>query len=178
MGVSMIIVGIDPGLSGGIAWYDSLCTGHKVGACKMPGTLRDIYGLLSGHTATVGIGHAEAFYMVEKVGTYMPGNSGPAAAKFARHCGALDMALIAIGLPWDNITPVKWQKEFIGAPAWGPLPPVKTPERKRELARRKQIRKNLIKEKAQRLYPHVKVTLATADALGILTYAMNLKGAS
>ena len=38
-------------------------------------------------------------------------------------------------------------------------------------AKRKRDNKNLIKEMAQRLYPKLKVTLETADALMILTYA-------
>ena len=38
------------------------------------------------------------------------------------------------------------------------------------LSRRKQERKNNIKAKAQELYPHLKVTLALSDALGILNY--------
>ena len=36
----------------------------------------------------------------------------------------------------------------------------------------KKERKNAIKEKMARLYPHLSVTLKTADALGILTFVM------
>jgi hypothetical protein len=102
------------------------------------------------------ISHMTAY--MEQVGTYMPGNSGPSAAKFARHCGHLEAALYALGIPTVFVLPVKWQKAIGGFPA------------------DKAERKRAIKEAMARRYPHLTVTLKTADALGILTYAIQAGG--
>jgi hypothetical protein len=56
-------------------------------------------------------------------------------------------------LPLIEVAPVKWQKYY------GALP------------KEKKDRKNKIKELMQMRYPALKVTLNTADALAILTYA-------
>lgn len=91
--------------------------------------------------------------IIEKTGTYRPGNSGPAACKFARHCGHLESALYAMGVPVLQIPPSKWMK------ALGTLPGDKA------------ARKRAIKEEVARRYPDVSVTLATADALGMMVWA-------
>lgn len=142
-------IGIDPGVSGGIAFSDYPYT-KLVQAMKMPETPKDIYDFLQS------LAHEDgAVCVCEKVGTYRPGNSATAAVKFARHCGQLDMALLALGISTTYITPHGWMKEVVKT----------VPKEKKE-------RKNRIKELMQQQYPHLKVTLATADALGILTYAM------
>ena len=89
--------------------------------------------------------------------------------------------LVALGIPFELVTPQKWQKE-VGLR----FPPVnkgqydglsdseRTDEKKRISglnAKRKRDNKNMMKELAQRIYPHLKVTLDTADALLILHYA-------
>jgi hypothetical protein len=73
--------------------------------------------------------------------------------------GHLDAILYALSIPVvDNPTPQQWMKS-LGVPA------------KME----KKDRKNWIKEKMARRYPHLKVTLKTADALGILSYYLDKK---
>ena len=91
---------------------------------------------------------------IEKVGTYVPGNSGPAAAKFARHCGHIEALLYAFQLDAIEVTANKWMK---GIGTW---------------PKDKAQRKRAIKEAMQKRYARCKVTLATSDALGILTYAL------
>jgi uncharacterized protein YbjT (DUF2867 family) len=88
----------------------------------------------------------------------MPGNSGPSAAKFARHCGHIEAALSALGIPTVFVLPAKWQKAIGGFPA------------------DKAERKRAIKEAMARRYPHLAVTLKTADALGLLSYALQAGG--
>ena len=141
------IIAIDPGASGGIAWKDN--DGH-VHAENMPGTFPEIADMLRGFK--VGLGNPTC--LMEKVGGYMPGNSGPAAAKFARHCGHIEMCLYCMGIPTTQITPQKWMKRL------GTMP------------KDKKARKNKIKTDMACLYPALNVTLKTADALGILTVAM------
>jgi len=147
----MKTLAIDPGVSGGFAWIDG---NGDVCAVKMPDgmtaqadLLRSLAVELPGLTA-----------VLEKVGGYRSGNSGPSAATFARHCGNLEAALYVLGVPTKQVTPKQWMKA-IGVP-----PNLKEVERK-----------NWIKDLAARRFPHLKVTLSTADALGMLIYSGELK---
>gem|GEM_PF-1765490 len=137
---------------------------------KMPDTLSDIWDLLYGAIADW---MPDCVVYIERVGTYMPGNSGPSAATFAEHVGALKMALTALRVPFKSPTPAQWEHAFIGKPDY-PKIPKETPAdaRRRLLAQRKTERKNKIKAKAQQLFPGIKVTLAISDALGMLAYAI------
>ena len=140
----MKIICIDPGAGGAIAYRSS--TG-QIDTEPMPEGMTAICDRIRDY--------AEAGYdkaIVERVGGYRPGNSGPAAAKFARHCGWLDVALymnkIAIH---KNPTPQQWMK-LMGVPKFEKV----------------MDRKRWIKEWVQRRLPRVGVTLKTADALGML----------
>jgi hypothetical protein len=141
------LLAIDPGASGGFAWTDPagivLTRPMPDGMTAQIDALRQLAAALPGVTA-----------VVEKVGGYMPGNSGPAACTFARHCGHLEAALYALGVPVRQVAPQTWMKSL------GALP------------RDKADRKRAIRELMARRYPHLTVTLATADALGILTWAI------
>jgi len=164
-----MIIAIDPGASGGIA---RVTKDGRVMSQKMPETLRDIWDQLHELIPTTQLDTPQVVY-IEKVGTYMPGNSGPSAATFAMHVGALQMALIALKVRHLYVAPKVWMDAFIGKQSY-PSIPKETPdkERKRILAVRKAERKTKIKTKAQQIFPNQTVTLATADALGILWYAM------
>ena len=140
------IIAIDPGAAGGVAWTDADGT---VWAAPMPSGMTAQADLLRSLVASL----PSAGAVLEKVGGYMPGNSGPAACTFARHCGHLEAALYLLGVPSEQVAPGVWMK------ALGALPSVK-PERKRA-----------IREAMARRYPALAVTMKTADALGILTWA-------
>ena len=144
----MLTIAIDPGASGGIAVVSDR-DGRPV-VMKMPDTPKDIYDALRG-LATL---HTSVRAIVEKVGMHRQGNNASASCKFARHCGHIEMALIALGIPFEEPTPQKWMKSL------GVMPKDKTD------------RKNHIKDLMQRKYPNIKVTLWSADALGILTYQL------
>jgi len=146
----MKVLAIDPGASGGFAWTDG---NGDVCAVKMPATMTEQLDLLR----TLAL-ELQPTAVMEKVGGYQPGNSGPAAATFARHCGQLEAALYVLGVPVRLVLPTRWMRA-IGVPA------------KLE----KGERKNAIKEIVARRFPHLKVTLATADALGMLIYSAELK---
>ncbi len=172
-------IAIDPGANGSIACK----VDGMVRAFKMPETPKDIFLLL------LSMKSDDAFCWIEQTGGYMPGNSGPAAVKFARHCGHLDMALLAAGISHVTVLPAKWEHWLIGKPNYPkivlPDIPFDIPKREqrsmlakqdkdrsRILAKRKTERKNKIKAKVQMIYPDIKVTLALADALGILTWGL------
>lgn len=141
------IIAIDPGALGGIATIDR--DGIER-AESMPDGMTEIIDHLRNEAAMLG---PDAIAVIENVGGYMPGNSGPAACKFARHVGNIEAALYCLGIPTDRVTPQVWMKSL------GTLP------------KDKQERKRAIKERMARRYPHLGVTLSTADALGILTWA-------
>ncbi len=143
----MRILAIDPGANGGFAWTDE---DGVIQAARMPEGMTAQIDLMR----EIRTKSPSMVAVIEKVGGYMPGNSGPAAATFARHCGNLEAALYCLDLPTTRVVPNKWQKAL---GSW--------PEDKAD-------RKRAIKEEMQRRFPHLSVTLCTADALGILCYAM------
>ena len=77
--------------------------------------------------------------------------------KFARHCGHLEAALYTLGVPRRDVAPGVWMK------CLGTLPKDK-PQRKRAIREAMAVR-----------HQHLAVTLATADALGILEWAVQTK---
>jgi hypothetical protein len=148
--MSKIQMAIDPGLSGGIAWWD----GEEAYQHKMPQTNKDLYDFLrafSGRGASV---------LMEKVGKHRLGNSAQSSATFAKHVGHLEAHLVSCELPSMEITATQWMKDVVPGRPKGVDP------------RQVRARKNYIKDQMQRRYPYLKVTLYTADALGILTYAL------
>ncbi len=147
----MLLIAIDPGASGGIACSRD---GGVPVVFKMPDTPKDIHEVLGGLTA-LHVNHGLRIYaIVEKVGMHRQGNNASASCKFARHCGHIEMALIALGIPFEEVTPQKWMKSL------GVMP------------KEKQARKNHIKDIVQRRYPSIKATLWNADALGILIHQL------
>ena len=182
---------IDPGQNGSFAWIDHQ---GKVETRKMP---EGMTAIVDGLKDLKNDGIIEV--VMEDVGTYMPGNSGPAAATFARHIGNLETAIYMLQLPLSVVRPQKWEKES-GFSVAKHRPPnyaelkervkqfevlvkakKKVDKEEMQLAKKalaaadakaKQEHKGEIKESMQRRYPHLKVPLATADALAILTWAV------
>ena len=154
--MSKYIVGIDPGENGGIAVLD--IGGSVVDVRKMPATPYDILEFLRGVVSSRtrdGLFSSDVVCYLEKVGFGMPGQSSKATATFARHNGHLEMALLALGIRTNEVTPSKWMKSF-------------------QLGRSsdycKTEWKNRLKSCAQALFPTEKVTLAVSDALLIAEY--------
>lgn len=137
------ILAIDPGASGGLAWRDAAGLVHAEpmpdGMTAQVDRLRQLAATLPGLTA-----------VMEKVGTYVPGNHVGSACTFARHCGHLEAALYALGISFTEVAPGVWMKKL------GTLP------------KDKAERKRAIREEMQRRFPGLEVTLKTADALGVM----------
>lgn len=148
--MSISIMCIDPGASGGIAVWPFACLAE---AHPMPESMTAQIDLIrSIAAANPGI---EA--IIENVGFHRPGNSAVSTAKFARHVGHLEAALYCAGIPFIAVAPAKWMQ------ALGSLPSDK------------KKRKNAIKECVARRFPHIAVTLKTSDALGMLVWAKERK---
>lgn len=146
------VIGIDPGVNGGIAVLGM--DGCVIFVRKMPETPQDILDCLRKFAGTELFG-SEAVCYLEKVGTGMPGQSSKATATFARHCGHLEMALLALGIKTNDITPNKWEKSY---------------QLGKSSDYSKTEWKNKLKAKAQQLFPKERVTLAICDALLLAEY--------
>lgn len=170
----MNILGIDPGSSGGLA----LLSGEPV-AEKMPDTERDLYDRVNRWAARADFAYIEQVHA-------MPGQGVTSMFNFGMNYGGLRMALIAAGIPFETVTPSKWQRA-LGLPTLAQCgytasdfkarktdsaDYIKALKKKATAARSKASvkKKNEHKSMAQRLFPGVKVTHALADALLIAEY--------
>lgn len=147
----MTYIGIDPGFAGGIAVIKENGT---IEAYNMPETFPDIYDFLSDIRLQNG---SEIAACLEDVGHGMPGQSSAAGSKFARHNGHLEMALYALGISTTKVTPQKWQRYYSNSLGKS------SDYEKREW-------KNKLKGLAQQLFPSLKITLGTADAVLLANY--------
>lgn len=140
------IIGIDPGQSGGVAWIQD----GKPCVEKMPETLQDLWGLITDISNTVreSTRHLDCVAYLEQVHS-SPQMGVKSSFTFGNGYGHLEMALTAAGIPFERVSPQNWQKA-LGCLTKG--------------------NKNVSKRKAQELFPQMKVTHATADALLIAEY--------
>jgi len=168
-----IFIGVDPGVSGGLAFTSSLSQ-QVVLAQKMPATEKDIWTMIDSFPTLPRIRA-----VIELVHS-SPQMGVKSAFTFGQNFGALCMALTAASIPFEAIRPSVW------------IQALKIPKRKSHTKTKEvQIKKgkdkgkwkvvkcggetdtqwkNRLKKKAQQLFPKVQVTLATADAILIAEY--------
>lgn len=147
----MAVIGIDPGGSGGIAIIDEF----GASSWKVPATERDTWDLLHGLYSE----SPSAVAYIEQVHS-MPGQGVSSTFRFGASYGGLRMAMIAAGVPFHDVAPGVWQKVFR-------LPTLKK-------AGSNTAKKNAHKARAQELFPDLKITHATADALLIAEFGRRL----
>lgn len=153
------IMCIDPGASGGIAiiYPDGVTT-----AIAMPddGDLRDEIESFAANARTEG--ETPVAYL-EIVGGFIAGNKLPGSAMFNFGSGyGYTRGLLAMSrVELHMVRPQDWQKGIPGIHG----------------VKEKSVRKRAMKEHASRLFPHLKVTLKTSDALCIADYARRIEGA-
>ena len=141
---SACILGIDPGLSGGLA-----VVGQDIVECyKMPATEKDVFSAIRELLGRTKIRKA----YIEKVHS-MPRQGVSSTFTFGTNYGGLRMALIALEIPFEAVAPGVWQRTM-GCLSKGD--------------------KNVTKARAQELYPALgrRITHATADALLIATFGL------
>lgn len=143
-----IFIGIDPGQSGGIAYVSE--DQMDAGAIKMPDTDQDLLDYLE-EVDQKGQCHA----CLELVHS-MPKQGVSSSFTFGEGYGKLQMALMAMKIPFTKVTPNKWQKE-LGCQSKGD--------------------KNVTKARAQEIFTKltggespIKITHAIADALLLAEY--------
>jgi len=144
------IIGIDPGQSGAISWTHE--DGIRVE--KMPNTIMELWDLICHIVADSAMIYRSREFKayLEQVHS-MPGQGVSSSFKFGNGFGHLEMALTAAGIPFERVSPQKWQKA-LGCLTGGD--------------------KNVSKRKAQELFPQMKCTHATSDALLIAEYGRRL----
>ncbi len=141
------IIGIDPGASGGVGVY----AGGRWRAFKTPPDVLQYAGLL----AIAGAGAIPApLVCIEDVHA-MPKDSRHNAFTFGFNTGAWHAAVGAFDLPVRRVASVTWQSR---------------------LGCRTKGDKRITRDMAKRLWPDLKVTHATADALLITLWGAAMEG--
>ena len=148
-----MILGIDPGASGGVAYK----LPNSTAACfSMPETDGDLAGELSSMLDKLPAAVCYMEDLVKYTGRNMPSS---AMAVYARNFGYIEGLLTGLNVKIIRVKPQEWQKGLgLGTSRGGT----------------KTEWKNKLKGEAQRLFPHLRrqITLKTSDALLILEYGM------
>lgn len=143
-------MGVDVGANGGIAIISS--DGSIVRAAKMPETDADILAEVSYAAREFPLATIRA--TIEKVHS-SPQMGVKSAFSFGGAYRALRMALTAAGIPFDEVSPAKWQRALTCLSGGD---------------------KNVTKQRAQQLFPGptYHITHAIADALLIAEYGRRM----
>lgn len=149
-------IGIDPGKSGGIVVIPSESRISGVEGRKMPPDATGIWQLIAG------LDSGNAVCMIEAVhsGSFHGRTQGVKSAfTFGENYGQLVMAIVAAGIPFERVTPVKWQAIF---------------GLRKKKGETDTEKKNRHKARAQELCPALRMTHALADAFLIAEYCRRL----
>ena len=141
---------IDPGVNGGIAWDGGASLASCMGMPDSDTEIAEEIGLL--YSMRPGV-KCVIEDVPKFVGRALPGST---IFPLAFNCGLIRGIAVSLRMPVILVRPQDWQKHF----RLGSKGDSTTTEHK-----------NKLKAEAQRRYPHLKVTLKTADALLILAYA-------
>jgi len=133
-----MILGIDPGLSGAMAVLDNKEVVLLIPFAKT--TPHDIVAYLK--PLKISIAYLEAV-------NAMPHQGVTSMFKFGMNYGMWQGILVALGIPFQRVYPLKWQTA---------------------MSCRTGGNKNISKARAQELFPRIKITHAIADALLIAEY--------
>ena len=142
-----VYIGIDPGVSGGIACI----TCEELFTVKCPETIADMNDKVEAIAKLVANTGYKAYAVIEAVHS-MPGQGVASTFKFGMNYGQWLGILSANKISYTQATPQKWMK-WLGS-----------------MPKDKKARKNHIKHLAQQRYPDTKITLATSDAVMLAEY--------
>ena len=147
------VLAIDPGQSGGAAVMQF----GKTYAHAMPATQGDVLELIRSIKVAADIECEPLVCVLEEVGGFA-GKAQPGSAmfKFGEHYGFIKGVVQTLGIRLVLVRPQIWQKTFgLGTAS---------------RCVSKSEWKNKLKAEAQRRFPHLAITLKTADALLILDW--------
>lgn len=149
----LLICGIDPGASGGIALLAQLgglsCAPM---AYPIPDTEKDTAELLCEFAPHIRMAYIEAVHSMPKQGV-------ASSFKFGRSYGFLRGLLIGLKIPFEEVSPQRWTKDMrlVGG-------------------KKGTEKKNLHRARCQELFPHIKITHAIADALLLAEFGCRRQG--
>ena len=148
-------MGVDPGASGGLVCIKS----DLVVSTAMPGTDVEVLDWFVKVSTD-----CECVACIEKVGGYMGGGEmcplckqrknlspGSTMFSFGEGYGGIKMAMLAAGIKYEEVHPNTWQKDFVGKGD-------------------KKTLKQRLKQAANDLFPGLRATLKTADAMLLAEY--------
>lgn len=168
----MNLISIDPGASGGIAFQPER---GDADTWKMPGSQPDVLNIIRAIKERC-LSQSITCY-IEDPPKYI-GQNVPSSSIFvmAENYGYIKGVLQALGIRTIQVTPQTWMKALnLGKKGIMRAPLISTLEEKKAVqqhnAQAKRDWKNKLKAEAQRRYPDLAATLATADALLILDFA-------
>ena len=98
-----VFIGIDPGKNGGIACIDT----EKLNSGAVPYSDKDLIDLCRDALHS----HREVICCLEKVGA-RPGQGVVSMFNFGQSVGYIKGVLESFRIPYQEITPQKWKKEF------------------------------------------------------------------
>ena len=139
-------IGIDPGVSGGVALING---NDSIDVYPCPDTVGEMADLL----LEVDLLDYKTRAVIEAVHSF-PGQGVSSTFKFGMNYGQWLGILAALEIPYIQVTPHKWMKHY------GSMP------------KEKKDRKNHLKHLAQQRFPKEKITLKTADAILLAVYGM------
>ena len=153
--------GVDPGASGAIAAVDG--AGVARGWTAADATDRDLLDFLLEYSAEAPGAGAGTYAVLEEVGAkprIAPNGQrvsmgASSAFTFGASYGRLGMALVAAGIPFERVLPVKWQTA---------------------MRCRSRGDKRVTKARAQELLPGERITHRNADAYLLAMYARQMHG--
>ena len=138
----MKYLGIDPGVSGGVAIIKGSST---ISSYKCPKTTQEMADLF------INISDKNTIAIIEKVHSF-PGQGVVSTFTFGSNYGQWLGILSALRIEYELITPRTWQKKY------------------QPLSKVKKDRKNELKNLAKSSFPKENVTLYTADAILLALY--------
>lgn len=153
---AVAIFAVDPGASGAFAFR---MPDGEIGAVPFT-TPADFIDTVWELNARAGALNATVKGVVEKVGGFI-GVAQPASSsfRFGENFGFIQGVLRTYGIGFTLVSPAKWEKAY----------PCRTPARENKAQHKRELR-----DHAARLFPSLKPTLKTADALLLLDYASRI----
>ena len=156
MNESHLYIGIDPGKNGGVALLGKEDEYFRALAFRCPDTEK-MHKTLIKHITEYCIDYDYIDLAIEKVWAF-PTDARSSAFKFGFNYGVWIGIINAIQIPMIEVAPKKWM-------AYYDMPPKMD----------KKNRKKWLRELAEKLYPNIKITYNTSDAILIANYLKEIK---
>jgi hypothetical protein len=169
-----MIIAIDPGASGAIAWCQN--SGLYVHVIPMPETRRDTIDAIKKALGTDSSETSVCYH--EKIAPFIPDGGASMMFSFGANVERCGCIVETLGIRLIEVPPKTWQKALglgssdrMKVPAKGTASIEEIKAAKEHNRRAKSEWKNKLKEESQRRFPNHNVTLKTCDALLILEFA-------